>query len=84
MLLKCPISHLEGISSKIDPRLLNKIAYEFPDQYGIKSFNPLYHRMKPYVRCDEVLNGRDLHGKVAIVTGANSGLGLCWDLYLLV
>lgn len=69
-------SHIEGVSSKIDPRLLNRIAYDFPDQYGIKSFNSLYHRIKPYASCDDVLNSKDLQGKVAIVTGANSGLGI--------
>lgn len=70
------LSHIEGVKSKVDPRLLNRVAYDFPEQYGIESFNPLYHRIKPYATCEDVLNSKDLTGKVAIVTGANSGLGI--------
>lgn len=69
-------SHLDGVCTKVDPRLLNKMAYDFPEQYGIRSFNPLQHRLKPYSKADDVLENIELQGKVAIVTGANSGLGI--------
>ena len=71
-----PSSHLEGICTKTDPRLLNKTAYDFPEQYGIRCFSPLRkHGIKPYATADEVLKDISLSGKVAIVTGGNSGLG---------
>ena len=69
-------SHIEGICTKVDPRLLNREAYDFPEQYGIKCFNPLRkHGITPYATADDVLMDVSLSGKVAIVTGGNSGLG---------
>lgn len=68
-------SHLDGMSSKVDPRLLNRAAYDFPEIYEIKSFPALRHRFKPYVTAETVLKGIELRGKVAIVTGASSGIG---------
>ena len=68
-------SHLEGVSSKVDPRLLSRVAYDFPELYGIKSFPAIRHRFRPYVRAETVLKGIELGGKVAIVTGASSGIG---------
>jgi WW domain-containing oxidoreductase len=69
------VDHMDHICTKIDPRLLSKTAYDYPDEYGIRSFNPLQHRIKPYARASDVLEGVDLKGKVAMVTGASSGLG---------
>ena len=73
LFLSC--SHLEGISSKLDPRLLNRAAYDFPEMYGIKSFPAIRHRFRPYVKAEMVLKGIELGEKVAIVTGASSGIG---------
>ena len=72
-----PSSHLEGVCTKVDPRLLNKAAYDFPEQYGIRCFSPLRkHGIKPYGTADKVLKDVSLSGKVAIVTEGNSGLGI--------
>ena len=71
-----PSSHL-GVCTKVDPRLLNKAAYDFPEQYGIRCFSPLRkHGIKPYATANEVLKDVSLSGKVAIVMGGNSGLGI--------
>ena len=68
-------SHLEGVRSRADPRLLSRAAYDFPELYGIKSFPAIRHRFRPYVKAEAVLKGIELGGKVAIVTGASSGIG---------
>ena len=68
-------SHLDGVSSKVDPRLLNRTAYDFPELYGIKSFPAIRHRFRPYVKAEAVLKSVELGGKIAIVTGASSGIG---------
>ena len=68
-------SHLDGVSSKVDPRLLNRAAYNFPELYGIKSYPAIRHRFRPYVKAEAVLKGIELGRKVAIVTGASSGIG---------
>lgn len=69
--------------SKVDPRLLNRRAFDFPEEYGIRPFNPLQHRLKPYSTADDVLKDVSLQGKVAIVTGANSGLGMGSMIYFI-
>ena len=68
-------SYLEGVSSRVHPRLLSSAAYDFPEKYDLRPFAPFRRRFKPYVRADEILKQVYLSGSVAVVTGASSGLG---------
>ena len=68
-------SYVDEIRSRIDPRLLSSAAYKFPDKYELRPFKSLRHRFKPHVKAREILAQVNLSGKIAIVTGANSGLG---------
>lgn len=68
-------SHINQLSTLVDPRLLNSKAFEFPVQYDIKDFVSIKNKFRALVKSSEILRSVDLSHKVAIVTGANSGLG---------
>ena len=63
------------MSTIVDPRLLSKVVFDFPKRYDIKSYTSVKNMFRPLVKASHVLRSVDLHNTVAIVTGANSGLG---------
>lgn len=63
------------MSTTVDPRLLSKVVFDFPVRYDIKPFTSVKNMFRPLVKAAHVIRSVDLHNKVAIVTGANSGLG---------
>lgn len=62
-------SHINKRTTYTDPRLA--FAYDI----GQKDKLDFRQRFDSSSTTDQVLDGRDLSGKVAIVTGGNSGLG---------
>lgn len=64
------IDHINKRTTYTDPRLA--FAYDI----GGKNKLDFRQRFDSSSTTDQVLDGRDLSGKVAIVTGGNSGLGL--------
>ena len=75
-------SHLGQMSTIVDPRLLSKIVFDFPVRYDIKPYTSVKNMFRPLVKAAHVLRDVDLHNKVAVVTGANSGLGEFIKVYL--
>lgn len=69
-------SHIGQMSTFVDPRILTKVVFDFPERYGIKPYTSVRNMFRPLVKAAQVLNGFDLECKIAIVTGANSGLGV--------
>lgn len=67
--------HINQLCTPVHPRLITNAVYDFPTLYGIKSYPSLKKGFPPLVKASEVLKEVDLGHKVAIVTGANSGLG---------
>ena len=63
------------MSSFLDPRLMNKAVYEFPRVYGINPYTSIRNIFRSLVKAGHVLKDVELQDQVAIVTGANSGLG---------
>lgn len=63
------------MSTIVDPRILTKVVFDFPKRYHIKPQNSIKNMFRPLVKATHVLKGIDLRNKVAIVTGASSGLG---------
>ena len=59
----------------VDPRLITKAVYDFPSKYAITDYPSIQNYFRPLVKAEEVVKGLDLQGKVAIVTGGNSGIG---------
>lgn len=70
------------MSTVVDPRLLSKIVFDFPVRYDIKPYTSVKNMFRPLVKAAHVLRDVDLHSKVAVVTGANSGLGEFIKVYL--
>ena len=71
-----PNSHMNQYSSGIDPRLLTDTVFDLPATYQIKRAKTVGGpRFRPLTRAAEVIKKVDLSQRVAIVTGANSGLG---------
>ena len=69
-------SHMNQYSSGIDPRLLTDTVFDLPVTYHIKRAKTVGGpRFRPLTRAAEVIKKVDLSQRVAIVTGANSGLG---------
>ena len=68
-------SHLEQMVSLLDPRLLTDVAYDFPNHVGMKRYPCVRNHFRTLVKASYVLKDVDLSHKVAVVTGANSGLG---------
>lgn len=66
-------SHINKRTTFLDPRLAFTIE-ETSDKPTIRQ------RYDGNSAAMEILHGRDLSGKVVIVTGANSGIGKCVDL----
>ena len=64
------VNHQEQKTSYIDPRLA--FAKEIQDQGGLKDFR---QRFDGSSNALQVLHGLDLSKKIAVVTGANSGIG---------
>ena len=76
-------SHISQLCSLADPRLLNKTAFDFQDQYGIKPYTSIRNRFRALVKGEEILKDSvNLKDKVAVVTGANCGLGYRTALHL--
>ena len=63
------------MSTTVDPRILSKVIFDFPKRYGIKPYTSVKNMFRPLVKAVHVLKDVDLQNKVAVVTGANSGLG---------
>lgn len=69
-------SHLQKRTTYTDPRL----AFAVEESNNPQEFN---QRFDAYSTALGVLQGRDLSGKYAIITGANSGIGLLKHLIYL-
>ncbi|XP_077974018.1 WW domain-containing oxidoreductase-like [Styela clava] len=63
------VDHLNHRTTYTDPRLAFAYDVEDKDRYSFRQ------RFDSSSTTDQVLEGRDLSGKVAIITGANSGIG---------
>ena len=59
----------------LDPRLITKTVYDFPEKYGLRDYTSVQHFFRPLAKAGEICKDVDLEGRVVIVTGANSGLG---------
>ena len=68
-------SHLGQMSTVVDPRILSKVVFDFPARYDIKPYTSIKNMFRPLVKAAHILKSVNLRGKVAVVTGANSGLG---------
>ena len=62
------VDHINNITTYTDPRLAFAIEYR-------EMSEPVRQRFDGSSTALAVLHGRDLRGKVALVTGANSGIG---------
>lgn len=73
-------SHVNQLRSSTHPHLLNKAAYDLPDTFGIDVHTSIRNKFRSLSRSSQVISDVHLGQKVAIVTGANSGLGrLAWS-----
>lgn len=63
------------MSTAVDPRILSKVVFDFPARYDIKPYTSIKNMFRPLVKAAHILRSIDLCNKVAMVTGANSGLG---------
>ncbi len=63
----------------VDPRLITKAVYDFPSKYAITDYPSIQNFFRSLVTADEVAKGVDLEGKVVIVTGGNSGIGMYYS-----
>jgi hypothetical protein len=64
----------------VDPRLISKAVYDYPERYDLKKYTSVQNFFRPLVKAAEILKDMDLDRKVIVVTGASSGLGECADL----
>eukprot|EP00731_Ephydatia_muelleri_P025989 Em0018g89a len=76
------MDHLEQMVSAMDPRLLTEVAYEFPGHVGMRQYPCIRNHFRSLVKASYVLKDVDLSQKVALITGANSGLGFQTSLEL--
>lgn len=60
---------------------MSKTVYDLPDKFGIEPYTSIKSRFHN-ISTKEVLSGVDLSERVAVVTGASSGLGEYCYLYL--
>ena len=77
------LSHIGQLRTFVDPRLITGAVYDHPDRYGVTFHTSIRNKFRSLARATEVLQDVNLSQKVAIVTGANSGLGEGADCYLL-
>lgn len=57
----------------VDPRLLS--SKRLTKTSVIQKYAGIQHRFQPHTKASEIVRNVNLRGKVAMVTGANSGLG---------
>lgn len=55
---------------------MSKAVYDFPRRYGIRSYTSIRNVFRSLVKASQIVKDVDLQDKVAIITGANSGLGI--------
>ncbi len=67
-------SHLDQLRTWVDPRLMSKSVYDFPGKFGVEPHTSIRSRFQN-MKTKDLLKDIDAAGVVAIVTGANSGLG---------
>jgi len=77
------LSHISQLRTFVDPRLIMGAVYDHMDRYGAMFHTSIRNKFHSLVRATEVLRDVNLSQKVAIVTGANSGLGEGAGYYLL-
>jgi WW domain-containing oxidoreductase len=76
------VDHINQYSCLVDPRLLSDSVFELPATYQVRRTDTVPTRFRPLSRAPHIMEGVDLARKVAIVTGANSGLGFATALHL--
>ena len=69
------LSHMSQLRTLVDPRLITGAVYDHMDRYGVMFHASIRNKFRSLVSATEVLRDVNLNQKVAIVTGANSGLG---------
>ena len=63
----------------MDPRLLS--SKRLTSTSLLQKYAGIQHRFQPHTKASEIIRNVNLRGKVAMVTGANSGLGKHYELF---
>ena len=66
-------SHIEQQVSLVDPRLLT--SKKLTRLSVVDKYAGIQHRFQPHTKAIEIVRNVNLKGKIALITGANSGLG---------
>ena len=65
--------------SLVDPRLLS--SKRLRKTSLIDRYTGIQHRFQSHTKASEIMRNVNLRGKVAMVTGANSGLGTTYTIH---